>query len=275
MPQLPSGKLVGLSADSLDPLLNNLGEGDNFGLINKLKALENIFPYLEIIYFVEGKADTPPENIQEVTGKLPTGLTDVSSGFNLSQRTELFADWPLADCQAFDDFITSDACQSYLRHCFDEVKRIRVGALRFLFMHYAEKLSFLTEYDELDKPEIDTYDLLAALGCINAAKYSNPSLMSKSSHAFERLSGMWSFFSAKLGLEDYEFNSEKHPRTIAEQIRKNALLDQLTSKDKSWFDQQALVEAIELWEHADEDLMTEYCPKSYTILQLAVATHGD
>jgi hypothetical protein len=142
-------------------------------------------------------------------------------------------------------------------------------------MHYAEKLSFLTEYDELDKPEIDTYDLLAALGCINAANYSNPCLTNKSPHAFERLSGMWSVFSAKLGLEDYEFDCERHPRTIADQIRKNALLDQLTPKDKSWFEQQTLVEAIELWEHADEDLLTKYCPKSYTILQLAVATHAD
>ncbi|MEQ1621820.1 MAG: hypothetical protein ABL919_10475 [Methylococcales bacterium] len=274
MPQLPSGKLVGLSADPLDHLLKNIGEGENFDLINKMKALESIFPYLEIIYFVEGKTDTTPANIQEVTGKLPTGLTDVSSGFNLSQKAELFADWPLAECQAFDDFIASDACQNYLRHCFDEVKRIRVGALRFLFMHYAEKLSFLTEYDELDKPEIDTYDLLAALGCINATSYST-SLNIKSPQAFERLSGMWSFFSAKLGLEDYEFDCERHPITIAEQIRKNAPLDQLTPKDKSWFDQQAVVEAIELWKHADEDLLAKYCPKPFTILQLAVAIHGN
>ncbi len=274
MPQLPSGKHVGLTTRPLHQLLVNLDEGSNFALINKIGSLDDLFPYVEIIYFINGNTDTPPKNLHEITGKLPAGLTEISSGYRLSQKAELFSDWPLADCQALNDFIAGDEFQKHLGSLFNDIKHIRVKCLIALIRHYGKLEGFIDDDDELDNPEIDTYDLLAALGCINATNYSNTSLTSKSPHAFERLSGMWSVFSAKLGLEDYEFNSERHPRTIAEQIRKNAPLDQLTPTDKSWFEQQTVVEAIELWEHADEDLFNEFYPTSYTILQLAVAAHG-
>ena len=86
---------------------------------------------------------------------------------------------------------------------------------------------------------------------------------------------MWQLLTGILSLADYEFSDEQHPRLIAKQMREDNLFEKLIPEKIEWLQKQVRVEAVELWNHADEEQLRDYCPRAYAILQLAVAMNSE
>lgn len=271
MPQLPSGKHVGITAKALQNLFDHLEDEGNYDRLKKIESISDIYPYVEILYFRAVVIDEKDKQPTVITGKLPSNLKEIPSGYYLSDKKQIYADWSKEDQLAFESFIALDAINEYLEKRLAEAQSIQAKIFVGMFRLYLKQAGLLDgEKDPLDTAEFDTYNLIAAIGCCASAVVKDDNLYSTSNQAFNRLTGVWPLYVRELNLDGYTFEDEAYPSLIAWQLRQDDVLKSQTPKQRSWFEDQVLIEAIELWDHANEDALSSCCPRSYTILQLAV-----
>lgn len=106
MPQLPSGKLVGLS---IDPALNMVKQGHLFFRVIfkvQVKSVADVGQAVSILYF------------QDKEG-VPYPGEEYVSGITLSALGTERCDWPQEDVEYFQQWLTEDRQKQWLQTAYD------------------------------------------------------------------------------------------------------------------------------------------------------------
>ena len=111
MPQLPSGRHVGLSAD---PVLDLARKGNfqlTIGVIMGITCPDDLDPLINVVYF---------RTVEGTTGR---GEPYVS-GLMLSQIGTADCDWSAEDLSAFRAWLELDSSRKWKRGVYDELQEI-------------------------------------------------------------------------------------------------------------------------------------------------------
>lgn len=108
MPQLPSGRRVGLSSDPVFDLVRQGDWGTNFQLSVYLESPQDMAPLLNIIYY-------KPES--ETGGAMQPYL----SGLMLADVGTEKCDWPAEDVQFFQEWLATELARQWLKNTFQDL----------------------------------------------------------------------------------------------------------------------------------------------------------
>lgn len=111
MPQLPSGRHVGLVSDPIFDLVREGDWGRNMQLASHVKSPEDLHSLVNIAYF------------KPVPGSSGPGKPYLS-GFMLADIGTEKCDWPDEDVAFLQKWLTSDIAQQWLQNAFDEFTKL-------------------------------------------------------------------------------------------------------------------------------------------------------
>lgn len=80
MPQLPSGRHVGITANPLLEILDNLEDEENYAQLKRINSVSDIFPFIEVVYLETAVPGNESKIIIPITSQPPSNLKEVPSG---------------------------------------------------------------------------------------------------------------------------------------------------------------------------------------------------
>jgi hypothetical protein len=115
MPMLPSGRQVGLSAKPLVELLDHAGHANNAPKVMALRAWDDLYPWLEVLFFLPAGSlgNLAPSQRADASLPAPPGLIAVHSGYRLADWQAGAAGWSEADRSAMAKFLDGRAREHF------------------------------------------------------------------------------------------------------------------------------------------------------------------
>lgn len=160
MPQLPSGKYVGIQCSSPEAIFKKIG--DNVPMANifelcrtieRINTVEALMPYVWIILVRDTTGPTDDQNLSPVSLAVPEDKETYRSEFTLSDLGQLTADWPNDDTEAFREFLASERAQSYLHECLSLVAEFSKQNAQNLFQFISTEMGRVDDmYADNGKP---------------------------------------------------------------------------------------------------------------------------
>lgn len=280
MPMLPSGRQVAITLAPLAVMIAHVADGDNLKRILAIENPEGLYPYTEVNYLQTPEfpqdtgLQTPfvPESLPR-----PENMIQVSSGLRVSDLEQLTAKWSEPDKAAFREFLDGRAMVLF-NNGMAEVARVRDAKERLERERWDAVLSVMRNLEQekwldgIDSPEWDDYDMLAAIGLIVATLSTRSDLHARHPAACDRAVGVWSMLAGH-----HDFLREAIPlgrttKELARQWRDLDSLDALDDDRKDWLHRQLVIECVNLWNHAGDNLEGA-CPGPYGIITLVSLSH--
>lgn len=113
MPQLPSGRHVGISPD-LDELWHDALNGRHVHVLMAIDSFEDVKPFISVVELIP--SEQPSESgvgLDPLSTPFPlANFIAQPTGFGLNQMAALAARWPASDVFAFEQWLAEPACQS-------------------------------------------------------------------------------------------------------------------------------------------------------------------
>jgi hypothetical protein len=271
MPMLPSGRHIAINLVPLDDLFVNITEPGNVERILAIETVDGIYPYTEVMFLQPperaGEPVTAPE-LRVGSQTPPEGMVLVPSGLRLSDWNVLTTSWSEADKASFQEFLATRA-RDLFQKGMDAVERVRKAVDDEKKRKTEELIRVLRTLPEeewikqLESKDWDDYDMLAALGVIEATVSENPEVYARHGQTFDRLCGMWSVVKDRLVFPQESISPEDNARALARKWR--AINDRdFGPVVSSWHD-QLIIECVNLWNHAGQTL-EDVCPGAFGIL---------
>ena len=288
MPQLPSGRHIAIHAPSAEQIAQSImarlpeSEQNNFlESMHKIRTAEDVAPYMEVLFFREvADISTQSPDLYDPKFDQPqVSIEPYRSGFTLADQEKFTADWSPVDKAAFQTFLAEERMQSYFKKTLDQVIALdkaltRDFVSRFVEMLWKAGLHPLQEVAELGieprtNPNIDLYDLLAALCRLTASHDAQDDHYHAHAQAFDQIAGF-----VRVMLGHYPALIGALPRAaslddLAEQWRQNGALDALSAEDQQWFWRSAHVVVVSTFAMFDDEKLKRAYPKEWEICQLA------
>lgn len=111
MPQLPSGRHVGLSAGRTMEMARQGNFNLSLGFAASVKEPSDLAPLIDILYYHDKEGEPPPGE-------------PYYSGLTYLDVTNNNCDWSMEDIQALAEHVASDRGQAWLRAQFDEMAEL-------------------------------------------------------------------------------------------------------------------------------------------------------
>lgn len=128
MPQLPSGRHVGLGLDPLNSLVARIKESAFITEVLVIEEREHLYRYVDLLILqVDSSLPTP----EYARGSLPVSadLKTNPSGYTLATMAPEVETWPISDQQALLDFVYSARTEHFLDNTLQWVKDIKRSLL--------------------------------------------------------------------------------------------------------------------------------------------------
>lgn len=285
MPQLPSGRHVGIDPAPLHDLLQN---AEHFGNVHKVLAIKttnDVLDYVEVVFLVPAAdAGTANNELHLGEGSLPAppGMVCISSGSRLANWEAEFREWPEDDKRTFRELLESRAAptlQGYLAVVENVQAQLRASP-DFLTkvlsawwdhgLHPAQEVGW--DESDVGYPEWDDYDMLAALGQACSVLPENQEIMELGQDPLWMLQAYWNMVRSHVTLKPDSWPDPGKPvRACSGEARQNAWLDRLTGSERDWLRKNGISICVTLWNAYGENLKTAV-PQAYGIIELVVVS---
>lgn len=118
MPQLPSGRHVALSPEPLVDLLKHAARFGNVHKVMALKTWEDLWPWIEIVYFVPdaGEQERDGGELSDDSLPAPAGLTRVKGGYRVADWEQRAHEWSPDDRAALRADLDERARKHFRAH---------------------------------------------------------------------------------------------------------------------------------------------------------------
>lgn len=288
MPQLPSGRHIGIHVESLEEIAHkihaSLGEAeknDFISEIGKITTLDALAPYVDVLYFREEAEDAEenPERYHQFSSRPAVRVEPYLSGFNLAEIEKLSADWSAADQAAFQAFLAEDRIQGYLQESLDQVMAFskelnRDFVERYVAMLWKAGLHPLQEEAELGieprtNPNIDLSDLLAAICRLSASHDARDEHYLAHGQQFDQIAGFRQFVLGQIPALAAPLAGAHSLDGLAGQWRQSGVLDALPEADREWLWHHAHIVTINTFAMFDDERLKRAYPKEWEVCQLA------
>lgn len=118
MPQLPSGKHIGLYPNPLHEILEEAYNGFKVHELMMIKQQEDLFQYIEVLYFkLKEESEFRDDRYFSFSVVPPEELMPYPSGFNLISIQDELKNWEDRDKKSFVNFLNSKRTE----HFFEEI----------------------------------------------------------------------------------------------------------------------------------------------------------
>ncbi len=113
MPQLSSGRHVGLDPSPLHQLLDRACDGIDAHELMALEAQPDLFAYINVLYFRQDAGGRSYQLADQSTAP-PVDLEPYPSGYDLTSIQEELCSWSSADRHAFVGFLNEERTNAFL-----------------------------------------------------------------------------------------------------------------------------------------------------------------
>lgn len=126
MPQLPSGKHVGVTLDPLNKLINDILENQlmTCAPLLRINQMEDLYPYLNIVYF-ENETDSDTPGLEVGSLPLDAELKPVFTNYRVTDVLSKESEWDGADKEAFINFLESERFNKMHKKKFESVLELK------------------------------------------------------------------------------------------------------------------------------------------------------
>ncbi|HIF50170.1 MAG TPA: hypothetical protein EYQ42_01320 [Thiotrichaceae bacterium] len=126
MPQLPSGRHVGVGSDPLIDLVEDFTSGKNFSCWRFLAIddVKDLYPYIEIFYF-DFIEDGDRPKLKDHSLPIDAGLKKIETGLRVPDVFKDNSDWSEDDKVAFLEFLQSERFTKSFNRQLDTIKMIK------------------------------------------------------------------------------------------------------------------------------------------------------
>lgn len=288
MPQLPSGRHIGIHVESLEEIahkiharLGEAGKNDFLSEIGKITTLEALAPYVDVLYFREAAEDAEEnsDRYHQSSNRPAVRIEPYLSGFNLTEIEKLSADWSAADQAAFQAFLAEDRTRVYLQGSLDQVvafsnKLNKEFVERYVAMLWKAGLHPLQEVAELGieprtNPNIDLCDLLAALCRLSASHDARDEHYLAHGPQLDQIAGFRQFVLGQIPALAAPLAGAQSLDDLAGQWRQSGVLDALPEAERAWLWHHAHVVTINTFAMFDDEKLKRAYPKEWEVCQLA------
>jgi len=128
MPQLPSGRHVGIHCLSAEDIIRKVSRTHpevsllTLGMkVKEVDSIDAIKPYISVL-FVRESNNTEDNRLDKRSQTNPEGTEPYDSGFTLAETDQFTANWSVADKQAFADFLGSEKVASYFQDVINKIQ---------------------------------------------------------------------------------------------------------------------------------------------------------
>lgn len=149
MPQLPSGRHIGVGVGTLSELLNDADNGSRLEELYGIVDVIDLYPYIDVMFFRDPDGSEINNTVLAKNSRNPGNLIAYKSGFNFETIESQYNSWDVDDVDAFHNFIESpqmeDFIGSQLTNVIDLQDRIRNYAKIFADDEGADILNLLED----------------------------------------------------------------------------------------------------------------------------------
>ncbi|MCP5197377.1 MAG: hypothetical protein H6974_11430 [Gammaproteobacteria bacterium] len=123
MPQLPSGRKVGIDTTRLEEMTEQNAQTVQRYPIHRVKTVTDLYPFIDLILFRAAPPLARPHAYLEGSRHLEEleDLEPYRSGFTLAMLDAATQGWSMEDCQALADFLQEDRIQTHLQGVLERV----------------------------------------------------------------------------------------------------------------------------------------------------------
>lgn len=288
MPQLPSGRHIGVLVSSPEEIAHKIVTSQQEGKLNFIAnsmshicTIDDLAPYVNVIFFREVEGSDHDENAKGailISTAPEKWIEPYRSGLTLADLDHFSSDWSDEDKAVFQAFLAEDRNQNYFQEGLDSIVAFRndltkafmaqyVSALRKAGLHPDQE----EVWSEEESSEWDAYDMLAALRDVVIYTAKHPGIYQAHSNALDRATGMWQMLSGHHSFLRNPVPSGLPVRDVARAWRDAGHLNKLAMDQQEWLRKQLIIECANLWNHAGEAL-EESCPRAYAIMTLATTS---
>lgn len=123
MPQLPSGRHVGLNPSPLVDVLENAYNKWGAHELMAIESINHLFAYIRVLYFkAEQGYGTNGTGYQTFSLVPSDELTPYDSGYNLITIQDEMENWDYCDKKAFIDFLNEKRTNNFLENTLNKVR---------------------------------------------------------------------------------------------------------------------------------------------------------
>ncbi len=280
MPQLPSGRHVGLSQDPLARLVTDAREGKFVHRLMAITEVSHLAPFLEVLELVEIDGDNQV-TVAEGSNHLPGNFRSIESGVHLD-RLEVLP-WPIEDIEALRTFATSPRNVSWMQQRLADVVAAKqeiaqggefVARLQAAWwsagVHPAQEEGWTDE----DSSVWDIYDLWAALARLHLGLASREEGLDRGAFDAFMITGATLRMLVRSLPETLSsiLAADSPVREVAAVLRAASALDVLPENRREWQREQFLACAEALGNSIDGADLREIDRESANIVALAFVT---
>jgi len=279
MPQLPSGRHVGIHCLSPDDIIRKVSDTHpevsllTLGMkVKEIDSLETIKPFITILFVRKSQsADRAPLDKRSQT--IPEDTESYDSGYTLADQALFTADWSEEDKQAFTDFLESEKVASYFQDVLNQMQTTGIQYQQNLFGLMNEVCGTDDDSADTDTPS-DDYDLLVA-HCI-FADMTEPE-EPRQRDLWYRMNAIrrhWEKWIPELSKVRKDISDS--PREAAQRLRDSSALSICTEDERNWMHKQNVVFANDLFDLYEPEVLIGINREAYGIVKtvaLAEPTH--
>ena len=270
MPQLPSGRHVGVIFQNEDNMIKNFAKlHPEINLISlgvsiaQITTIDEIRPYINVIFLREAKT-TSIEEVAEGSRPVPDGLESYESGFTLADFEKMTADWSSEDKQGFKEFLESERIANYFQEVINLMPKIGTDYGKNLIGWMNDICGVPEDSHDSDNP-CDDYDLLVAV-CI-FADMEKP----EGKHPLDlwyRMNATRIYCEKWLpDLINVNLDCVESPRAMASQLREMQSLNGCPEDKREWLHQQNVVYANDLFDIFEPEVLIKLNKEAYQIVK--------
>jgi len=270
MPQLPSGRHVGIHCLSPDDIIRKVSDTHpevsllTLGMkVKEIDSLETIKPFITILFVRKSQsADRAPLDKRSKT--IPEDTESYDSGYTLADQDQFTADWTEEDKQAFTDFLESEKVDSYFQDVLNQMQTTGIQYQQNLFGLMNEVCDTDDDSADNDTPS-DDYDLLVAL-CI-FADMAEPEVP-RQRDLWYRMNTMrrhWEEWIPDLSKVRKDISDS--PREAAQKLRDRFALSNCETDERAWLHKQNVVFANDLFDHYEPEVLASINREAYSVVK--------
>ena len=126
MPQLPSGRHVGLDPSPVDALWKDALQAQRVHQLMDIESVDDLLPFVDVIYFRDqDTSEDWSKRMHEGADQLPPRLEPYPSGFNLLSIPDELVNWSAEDQAAFQVFVDRARSSGFLDEMLARVQEYK------------------------------------------------------------------------------------------------------------------------------------------------------